>query len=276
MTKNTKRTILLIIFVVILIFLIVIFLKYKEPKKTNINFIDICQGLDDRNKGEVSFDSLKENITFDNRLMNQDGVYEIFDLPEFTSEEIDGLISVISQYSVSKWGDAYRKFNISISPSHKEANIYISIGAYFDDKKQENCINTIVNEASANVLYDYCIAGGTGVELRVHYFQDNNRKYIFDNPELIQYSDYLSIPNDVEKCAIALLEQDEQYLKFMDENKSSEVSWGISSWELVDGKYIVYGSARTSSFKSKVIGFKIDPFNSNIVFNGESIDNWAY
>src|SRR5680860_1683498 len=117
MTKNTKRTILLIIFVVILIFLIVIFLKYKEPKKTNINFIDICQGLDDRNKGEVSFDSLKENITFDNRLMNQDGVYEIFDLPEFTSEEIDGLISVISQYSVSKWGDAYRKFNISISPS---------------------------------------------------------------------------------------------------------------------------------------------------------------
>ncbi|MDA3802763.1 MAG: hypothetical protein PF488_02585 [Patescibacteria group bacterium] len=84
--------------------------------------------------------------------MNQDGVYEIVDLPEFTDEEMDGLISILSQYSISRWGDVYKKFDIFISPSHKESNIYILIKAYFDNKKQSDCVNVIVNEASANVL----------------------------------------------------------------------------------------------------------------------------
>ncbi|MDA3802762.1 MAG: hypothetical protein PF488_02580 [Patescibacteria group bacterium] len=113
-------------------------------------------------------------------------------------------------------------------------------------------------------------------ELRVYYYQHSNGKYLFDNPELVGSYDYLSIPSDVENCSMALLEQNEKFLKFVDENNSSGISWGISEWDLENGQYVVYGSVRTSSFKSKIIGFKIYPFDSKIVFDGEDVVEWAY
>lgn len=277
MNKNIKKVILLIIFIAILIFLMVVFLKEKASEKINKNPIDICQGLSNRDTNEVSLDDLKNNITFDNRLMNQDGVYEVVDLPEFTDEEMDGLISILSQYSASRWGYAYKKFDISISPSHKESNIYVLIKAYFDNKKQGDCVNVIVDEVTANVVDDYCKRDSSAVtELRVRYYQDSDGKYLFDNPELVESHDYLSIPSDVENCSMALLEQNEVFLKFVDENNPSEISWGISEWYLENERYVVYGSARTSSKSQKIIGFKIYPFDSKIVFDGEEVVEWSY
>jgi hypothetical protein len=261
-------------------------LKISEEEcgnKSNVAIsINDCIGIPTEKKS-TSFDLLKKGIKFGYVESTQGKKTRVIEVPKFSDQDINNIIKEIQPYIKAIKGYSYNSVEVIIRPIVDRQRIEIYVRANTGVSKVHECHNHILPTFMTYGLQDFCSFTRDDYAFYLSYEQKPDNSFVFSD---FKYEEELTtdVPDQLTKCAMALLEQDKNYLDF--KNKYKNISWGLVDWG-----YDVDNKINTDVIRAMVAadvdtnndyhfeGFAIDPWNKTVKASEEQVEsknNWSY